>query len=122
MRFRRKLKLRRKLKESPQQGTRVARFLRSFATLRGKVRQSFNPIYRTCPAELVVERKSLSSLTDLGPAPTPGTLDYLINVESLKIGRMIAMAMKPTTDPMMMIMIGSIMAVTVLIVSRSCLA
>ena len=38
----------------------------------------------------------------------------------LKIGRMIAIAMKPTTEPITMIMIGSIMLVTVLIVSRSC--
>ena len=36
----------------------------------------------------------------------------------LKIGRMIAMAMNPTTDPMRMIMIGSIMPVTALIASR----
>ena len=40
----------------------------------------------------------------------------------LKIGRMIAMAMKPTTDPMKTIMIGSIMLVTALIASLSAFA
>lgn len=47
---------------------------------------------------------------------------YLTRVDSLKIGRMTAIATKPTTEPMMTIMIGSIMLVTVLIASRSCLA
>ena len=37
----------------------------------------------------------------------------------LKIGRMIAMAMKPTMPPMTTIMMGSIMLVTALIASRS---
>lgn len=40
----------------------------------------------------------------------------------LKMGRMIAMAMKPTTEPMSTIMIGSIMLVTALMASRSTLA
>ena len=40
----------------------------------------------------------------------------------LKIGRMIAMAMKPTTVPMARIMMGSIMPVTALMLSLSCLA
>lgn len=40
----------------------------------------------------------------------------------LKIGRMMAMAMKPTIEPMSTIMIGSIMLVTALMASRSALA
>ena len=47
---------------------------------------------------------------------------YFTMVESLKIGRMIAIAMKPTTPPISMIMMGSIMDVTVLMVSRRRLA
>ncbi len=39
----------------------------------------------------------------------------------LKMGRMIAMAMNPTIDPMMMIMTGSIMLVAALMASRNCL-
>ena len=46
---------------------------------------------------------------------------YFTSVDSLKIGRMIAIAMKPTTPPITMIMMGSIIDVTVLITSRSCL-
>jgi hypothetical protein len=40
----------------------------------------------------------------------------------LKIGRMIAIAMNPTTDPIKTIMIGSIMLVTALIASFSAFA
>ena len=40
----------------------------------------------------------------------------------LKIGRMIAIAMKPTTEPITTIMIGSIMLVTALIASFSAFA
>ena len=43
-------------------------------------------------------------------------------LDILKIGRMMAMAMKPTTEPMSTIMMGSIMLVTVLIASLSALA
>ena len=55
------------------------------------------------------------------PNLVPG-LGYFTRVESLKMGRMIAIAMNPTIDPMMIIMMGSINDVTVLIASRNCLA
>ena len=54
--------------------------------------------------------------------PTPFLPVYLTRVASLKMGRMIDMAIKPTTEPMRMIVIGSIIEVMVLITSRNCLA
>lgn len=44
---------------------------------------------------------------------------YLTRLLSLKIGRMMLIAMKPTIEPMATIMSGSIMAVTLLITALS---
>lgn len=66
------------------------------------------------------------AVTDLTKPPDRNTVtptkDYFTSVDSLKIGRMIAIAMKPTIEPMITIISGSIMLVTVLMVSRSCRA
>jgi len=69
---------------------------------------------------LVVHLISIPNPDTRYPIPDPRTPRYFTSVESLKIGRMMAMAMKPTTEPMMMIMTGSIMLVTSLMTSRSC--
>jgi hypothetical protein len=49
--------------------------------------------------------------------PQPLTIELI-----LKIGRMMAIAMKPTTPPIAMIMMGSIIPVTALMASRNDLA
>lgn len=49
-------------------------------------------------------------------------IGYLTTWLILKMGKMMAMAMNPTTPPIQMIMAGSIMLVTALIWSLSCLA
>ena len=93
------------------------------------VSMSVNPVCRV----LVVATPERASTAAIAGPPTPPkdflgslkarfTSNYRIQPPTseliLKIGKMIAIAMNPTMEPMMMIMIGSIIPVTVLIASR----
>ena len=62
------------------------------------------------------------TVTTVTDRQTARSSNHFTSVDSLKIGRMIAIAMNPTTEPIPRIMIGSIMLVTALIWSFSCAA
>ena len=75
-----------------------------------------------CAIHRRLRQRPTPSARVLGPTSDIAhpTSAYFTRELILKIGRIIAMAMKPTTEPMRMIMMGSIMLVTALIFSRSC--